>query len=38
MKDIDKALIMMEALHLAAHDRLIQIMNRDLNDNGIEND
>lgn len=38
MKDTDKLLSMMEALHEMAQDRLIDLMNRDLNNNGTEND
>ncbi len=38
MKDTDKLLAMMEALHEMAQDRLIDLMNRDLNNNGTEND
>ena len=37
-KDTDKLLAMMEALHEMAQDRLIDLMNRDLNNNGTEND
>ena len=38
MKDTNKLLAMMEALHEMAQDRLIDLMNRDLNNNGTEND
>ena len=34
----DKMLAMMEALHMWAQDRIIELMQRDLKDSGIEND
>lgn len=34
----DKLLAMMEALHEAGQDGLLELMRRDLKDNGIEND
>lgn len=34
----DKLLTMMEALHMWGQDRIIELMKRDLKDNGIEND
>jgi len=34
----DKLLIMMEELHNLAQDRLMELMKRDLKNNGIEND
>lgn len=34
----DKMLAMMEALHMWGQDRLIELMNRDIKNNGIEND
>jgi hypothetical protein len=38
MEDTDKLLAMMEALHELAKDRLLDLMQRDLKDNGIEAD
>lgn len=38
MTDTDKLLMMMEALHDYGKDRLIELMKRDLDQNGIEND
>jgi hypothetical protein len=38
MSNTDKLLAMMEALHEAGQDRLLELMRRDLKDNGIEND
>lgn len=40
-KNIDskeKVYIMMEALHMWGQDRLVELMKRDLKENGIEND
>jgi hypothetical protein len=38
MKDTDKLLAMMEVLNELAKDRLLDLMQRDLKDNGIEAD
>lgn len=38
MSNTDKLLAMMEALHEVGQDRLLELMRRDLRNNGIEND